>query len=346
MIRPLLAMLCVVLTGCVGEVSETGAATEAPTPGVPTVRVTGWREVSAGLPPTASVRSMAHFNGTVYAVAGAEGATELFALDEGQDLWRQLDSKTELGINDSSERVQSVVRIDLAIYVTTANTAAGTGGVYRLELGADRFASVPAPAQAASALLKKGSTLLLALGGKAPGLYASTDRGATWQLRADPSRAPFLAHPIRSLVSSPSAQRIFATGEVTSGFGGLYASDDEGATWTPSPLRGEVRAITAGGAVALVDLTVDGPQRSDNYGNTWHPVSALANEARTFLIVGDRAFAGTAAGVRASADTGQTWTDASEGLPSVEVQGLYLAGNALYSSTALQVFVASVSDAT
>ncbi len=93
----------------------------------------------------------------------------------------------------------------------------------------------------------------------------------------------------------------------------------------------------------LADVAGDGAQRSDNYGNTWHPIQGLGARAHSFYLSAARTFAGTSNGVKVSDDGGVSWRDSSTGLPAAtEVRGLYLAGSSLFSSGGGLVFVAAV----
>src|SRR5438067_13479004 len=101
--------------GCVGEAEwnvEPGAGEPAKKDPSAPVQVSGWQELSAGLPASATVASMAHFDGVVYGVA----AGELYALPSNTTAW----SKVALPLS-AGEQVTSVARIDLGIYATTSS---------------------------------------------------------------------------------------------------------------------------------------------------------------------------------------------------------------------------------
>ena len=142
--------------------------------------------------------------------------------------------------------------------------------------------------------------------------------------------------PVKTLVASPAAVRIFAL--VGSK---LWHSDDSGASWDTGLVGGDVAAIEAEGEFVLLQ-TSSGALRSDNYGNTFHPLD-LGVAAVTFAASGTKAFAGTMSGMRVSDDSGVTWRDSSAGLPAgTPVMQLYLAGGALVASTGQAVYVAQV----
>lgn len=326
-------MLVVALaSGCWGEatwVIEPGAApaNEAPVlEGPPPLRLSTFQGISAGLPSGVAPKASAHFDGALYLAAG-EG---LFALDSGSTTWRAVPLGTIAG-----EKVTSVSRIDTSLFVTVADTAAGKGGALRLDFGADAFVRLSAaPDAPAWTLARKGSSLLLATTG---GLFASSDRGATWTRRSQPF-APLFLQPVKGVWASSAAQRIFAV----AADGTLHHSDDEGASWSTGLVRGKVSALAAGASFVLLTSDVEGPLRSDNYGATFHPMSADA-APQAFAVSGARAFAGTLDGVRVSDDGGGTWRDASEGLPpSTSIRALFAAGPALIAGSADGLYVAAV----
>ncbi|MFZ5471724.1 MAG: WD40/YVTN/BNR-like repeat-containing protein [Myxococcota bacterium] len=331
-------LLAVMLSGCAGEadwVLQDGVSPPSELPESRPLRLSRFTAVSDGLPAGAEVRSTAHLDGTLYAVVEANGRRSLFALEGGQSVWKSAGPTLRPG-----EEPQALTRLDVAVYLTAADFAGGKGSVHKLEFSDEGWSRLSAPDAPARVLTKKTGALLLAVGGDAPsaGLYASADRGKTWTQR---SSAAFLAHAT-ALAASPAAARMFATGDVALGFGKLYHSDDAGATWAESTLAGEVGALSASAEFVLVQVRGEGTWRSDNYGNTFHPV-ALEGVAQSFFTTGPKAFAGTSLGVRVSDDGGRSWRDASDGLPSgVEVKNLYLAGSSLFAASRGAVFVAAV----
>lgn len=92
------------------------------------------------------------------------------------------------------------------------------------------------------------------------GLFATTDRGRTWELR-QPGNWGALT------VFSEAGTTVL----VGVGSGGLARSDDGGATWTPlSQPRGQIASLAASpdGAV-LYAGTTEGLSRSNDGGRTW-----------------------------------------------------------------------------
>ena len=218
-----------------------------------------------------------------------------------------------------------MTRVELALYITTSE------GLLRLDWSDTLATRLPAAPKSASALLKKGSELLVAT---SSGLFASKDKGLTFTLR---SGAALFAQPLKALVGSAAAARIFAAAQT----GGLYFSDDSGASWNLGLVDGDVQALGAAGAFVLVQ-TSTGTHRSDNYGTTFHPI-AVGAQPLGFGFSGTRAVAGTMGGVRVSDDGGKVWRDGNEGLPAAaQVSSVWVAGPAVVAATANQVFVAGL----
>jgi hypothetical protein len=331
--RALISLTVMVLaTGCYGEAewviapSQGGTETPGTIEGPAPVRLSTFQSITAGLPPAAAPHASAHFDGALY-LAATDG---LYALDSGSVTWRTV----SLGLT-SAEKVTSVTRVDTSLLVTVADAAAGKGGAYRLDFGADSFVKLSnAPDAPAWTLARKGSTLLLATTG---GLFVSSDRGASWARKSAALTAPFM-QPVKGVWASSAAQRIFAV----AADGTLHHSDDDGATWATGLVKGRVTALAAGASYVLATSDTEGTLRSDNYGATFR-AAPMDVTAQAFAIVNARAFAGTANGVRVSDDGGGTWRDASEGLPpGTSVKTLFAAGPALIAGSADQVYVAAV----
>ncbi|MGA9520132.1 MAG: sialidase family protein [Myxococcaceae bacterium] len=311
-----------------------------PDAGPDAIRLGRWEAAGDGLPAGAAVRKLAHHDGHLFAIVEVGGASSLHVRPLEGGAWRAFEPEGR----SASEVFGTVAVFDRALYVTTADVNAGTGALYTLRFADDPWKRIEtAPALPLSALFRRSGELLVAASGSAAtaGLYSSRDGGVTWSRRtAAQGTAAFFAHPVRALVASPSAQRLFAVGDASAGFGGLFSSDDAGATWTAAALKGEVIDLAAGDAYVLVSTTEEGEQRSDNYGSTFHPVS-LGTSAYAFFVSGSRALAATSGGVFVSDDGGATWRSASEGLPSpVELRRVYLAGRTAVAAGPSGVFIA------
>lgn len=310
------------LLACTGE-AEWALAPASADPSTPVTpveqrtRLTSFQSLSSGLPANAKPVGIAHVDGTLYLVVGGQ----LFSLGSGATAWNPVGLSLQ-----PNEQVTSVTRIELALYLTT------TLGLVRLDWGNETATRLTAAPAGGSALVKKGSELLLAT---TSGLFVSSDSGNSFVKR---SAAGFFSQPLKGLVASAAAQRIFAAAEV----GGLFYSDDAGATWSSGLVQGEVKALSASGEFVLVETTTAGTLRSDNYGSTFHPATVGA-QPQSFGFSGSKAFAGTTTGVRVSDDGGNVWRDGNDGLPTApQVDSLFVAGPAVVATTPTQVFVAEL----
>ncbi len=305
------------------------------------IRLGRWESASEGFPSGAVVRALAHLDGHLFAIAEVAGIRSLHARPLEGGAWRSYEPEGRT----ASEAFVALALFDRMLYLTTADVNAGTGALYTLRFADETWKRVEtAPSLPLSALFRRNGELLVAASGPvaSAGLYSSRDGGASWIRRAQAQgQAAFLAHPVKALVASSSAQRLFAVGDASAGFGGLFDSDDAGATWRSGVLlAGEVIDLAASDAFVLVATTEDGAQRSDNYGSTFRPLS-LGMPVTAFFLSGSRALAATSGGVRVSDDGGATWRSASEGLPSpLELTRLYLAGKTAIAAGPAGVFIA------
>jgi photosystem II stability/assembly factor-like uncharacterized protein len=135
-----------------------------------------------------------------------------------------------------------------------------------------------------------------------PGVFESTDRGATWTLFTtlddQPARERWMqpdASPpgrlgvIATMPHPGDSQRLFVN---VQGFG-LFHSVDGGTTWTP---RNE-------------GMRADWPLEDPAWGYCVHKVAISPADA-------DRMYTQTHVGVYRSRDAGASWTEITEGLPS------------------------------
>lgn len=336
MARSSLLVVLALLTGCGGTADwmlEPGAGANAAAKNTDGTKLGEWRAAITGLP-QGDVVHAAHLDGAVFVLVKGAG---LFMLKDGQAQW----SAANPPISSASEVVTSIALVDRALYASTSDAA--TGSLYRLKFSDDPWSKLSgAPPLPMNAIIKKGSAILVAVSGANAGLFASTDGGATFTRRTDSTKAPFFTKGIRNFAAAAAAARIFATGDIASGFGGLYASDDDGRTWTKLPLKGDVETISANGAVVLTSMTLEGELRSDNYGNTFRPVD-VQGPSRAFFLSGQKGFAGSVGSVLVSDDAGASWRAADKDMPTTREVGLvYLAGSTLVAVAGGQVYLSDL----
>jgi|CXWL01.1.fsa_nt_gi hypothetical protein len=336
--RTFLTVSVLALTsGCFGEAEwligdgqPNGESTE------PTreIRLNQFEDFSAGLPAQPVVLSAAALDGVLFAlVKDGAGKANLFQLPSRAAAWEGVALPTT-----GTERPTFITRIDFSLVVTAADSS-GKGGLFGFSLGDDAWKKLSAPNYAGSFLLKRGSEWLWAT---TQGLQASNDRGATWTKRSASNVALF-AQPVRRLVASPAATRLFAVGAS----GALSHSDDAGASWGQGLAKGDVTAMVALGPFVIAETANDSSARSDNYGGTFHPLS-MGAKVLSFATLGNtKLVAATAGEVRTSEDGGATWTTMPVGLPTGSVlSSLSQAGSALLASTNGKLFVAQMEQLT
>lgn len=336
MARVSLFVVLFALTGCGAGTADYVLAPEGPTPGKKPgdgTKLGEWRSATTGLP-QGEVTHAAHLDGAVFVLVKGGG---VFKLNRGESQWEAANPQ----LASAAETVTSVALVDLSLYATTSDGA--TGNLYRLKFSDDPWTKVSAaPSLPMTAVVKKGSALLVAVSGAQAGLFASVDSGSSFTRRADATKAAFFTSGVRALAAAAAAQRIFATGDIAAGFGGLYASDDDGRTWAKLPLKGDVEAISASGPVVLTSVTLEGELRSDNYGNTFHPVDVLG-PSRSFYLSGQKAFAGSIGSVVVSDDAGASWQAPQAQMPTTSEVGLvYLAGTTLVAVAGGQVYLSEL----
>ncbi len=223
----------------------------------------------------------------------------------------------------------SLQRVEQTLVLTAAGATAG--GLYVKPFDGDWAQVSAAPSKPTWLLVKKSTDFLLATTG---GLYAASALSGPWARRSPVGTMLFTRATTR-LVAAPSQQKLFASGDPAGALGGLYESSDLGVTWAPNGLRGLVEALGATGAFVVASTSMDGQQRSDNYGNTFRPATApIAGGVLTYVVQGTRIWAGGDGGLKSSDDNGLTFTDNADGLPvGTSVRGLFFAGSYAIADT-------------
>lgn len=127
------------------------------------------------------------------------------------------------------------------------------------------------------------------------GLFKSLDFGATWD------SLPLPDAYVRALAVDPAnALVVYAGGYYTQGgLGGIYKSEDGGASWTPknsglASLSVWALVVDADDTSHLLAATAEGVYESWNGGGAWTALVAglQAKDARSVAIVGNRLLAG------------------------------------------------------
>lgn len=307
-------------TGCVGIVGETtdggataGADAGAVDAGPPPITYTQFTHRADGWPAGARLRGAAVLDNVLFA------ATDQGLLSLGAAATAWVSEATPL-VGDV--KPTSLQRVDQSLVMTAAG--ASGGGLYVKPFDGPWAKVSAAPGTPCWLLVKKSTDWLLATTG---GLFTATTLDGPWTARSAPA-TPLFTRPLTRLVAAPGQQKLFASGDPAGGFGGLFESIDLGVTWTTSSPRGQVEALAASGAFVVLSTSMDGQQRSDNYGNTFKPVATpVSTGVLTYVAQGTRFWAGGNTGLLRSDDDGVTFVDAALGLPpSTAVRALFFAG--------------------
>ncbi len=137
-------------------------------------------------------------------------------------------------------------------------------------------------------------------------------------------------------------------------FGGVFRSNDNGATWAPSGLAGrDIQSFLLVGG-ALYAATDEGVFRSTDNGSTWTEVSTGLPEvspnnyraAISFAVSGNTIYVGTTAGIYKTTNSGANWTDSSVGLPPsgtalpppVPVYSIVFSGSTMFCGTSKGIY--------
>jgi photosystem II stability/assembly factor-like uncharacterized protein len=210
---------------------------------------------------------------------------------------------------------------------------AGTDqGLYRTEDGGRRWSLLENPMRGSTvwsiAIDPADPAIIFAGTGtpSEPGIYRSTDSGATWELRpmeiAEMCPAVGIPRPTGIAIDPTNHRSVWVGFEVD----GVRHSADGGETWVN--LSDEIpnldvhNMLVAGGASSVVFTVVnDDVWRSPDDGETWQPaharenfpwhyargITAKPNDPRTvFVTVGD-ATPGTIGAIMRSRDAGLSW---------------------------------------
>jgi photosystem II stability/assembly factor-like uncharacterized protein len=125
------------------------------------------------------------------------------------------------------------------------------------------------------------------LGGTDSGLVVSTDAGRNWVLSTTPPVSFPTSIAILPATKDSDIIRIVA-GTM---WNGIYISSDNGMTWTPSTLKGQIGAVAASDSVIYAGVYADRIYRSTDEGTSWTACGnglPLATDVRAFAFIPNR----------------------------------------------------------
>ncbi len=273
-----------------------------------------WENVSGNLPDNFSVETMAVHNNAIY-VGSLFGGSDTDGENRG---------------NKVSRNAISVKRNRPSGEIHTLYRSTNNGATWE-----DLTATLEHPF--VRTLYSDGVALFL--GTDAHGLFRSTNNGDTWQ--------SLNTLPLLELLTVTSIERVgarlyattFGTFLKTGIFsGGLFYTDDDGASWQLS-LETEVASpptVVIANDNALLLGTLGGVMRSTDQSATWENANrGLAALPISSLVWHNGAlFAGTdLSGVYRTTNGGATWTQVNSGLVSLGVKSLASIGGKLFAGT-------------
>ncbi|HMY76300.1 MAG TPA: hypothetical protein PLQ88_31065, partial [Blastocatellia bacterium] len=281
-----------------------------------------WREANNGLT-NKNVGALVVSDGRVF--AGTYGGGVFVSTNEGQS-W----NSPNQGLSGNSKNIR-------ALLASGGNLYAGTlAGVYVSGDNGLNWRPLNGGLLHTSTRSLFGNSAVLIVGTVGGGFYRLNQSASQWV----PSNSGFNGLYINALAFNSGA--LFAG---TSG-NGVYVSTDKGQTWTQAGLLGSyvsALAVMGNNVFAAGDGIV---YRSGDDARTW--TEANANLPVGYLVTaltvsGNKLFAGLyGSGVYVTANAGQSWAPANNGLMNKNVQALAAGNGYLYAGTYLGgVFVSS-----
>jgi len=163
---------------------------------------------------------------------------------------------------------------------------------------------------------------------KQGGVFRSTDSGAHW----DTAGSGITSIYLNGLF--PGEGKLFAFTLNA----GVFLSTDNGRTWIPSNTgltNTSVLCMQGRGTDLFVGSSNGGVFRSTDGGVSWNPANTGLTDKRicALAVYGSDIFAATDHGVWRSSSQDETWVDVSEGLPTIVIYCLTVAGDALAAGT-------------
>lgn len=271
-----------------------------------------------------NIRALSSSLNYLYACTSLDGI--FYSVDSGFS-WHASNN----GITDMN--VRTIAGKDSLLFAGTQ-----TGLFKSLDLGMTWIHAYGIPSSDIREVKFRGDSILI--GSFGSGIYISVDDGFSFSLVNN----GLSDHYINCLFVHGS--RIFAG---TDQGGGIFASDDNGATWVQknngvpvnpwAPSKYDMILCFANNGSTLFASTWDcGILISEDNGESWGQIqvgnNTVWNYINSITCYNGGLLAGCyGTGIYKSIDNGMTWVEINEGLPDWSVQSIHIYGNYLYAGT-------------
>lgn len=260
-------------------------------------------------------------NGYFHAVSFFSGDSTLLAGGEYHGLWRSTDLGQSWDVITPGPANWTIYDIapqsDLHYAGQVMYIATGSG-VFRSDDGGDSWVQAGfSGTQISSVAFHPENPDIAWAGTASSGVHYTTDGGENW---TPGSGFPFALYPAIEIIGSSSGDLRILVSFQQNGEG-VYYSDDDGASYTLSPVPGSYHPDLSTrwglGITPMAYLATDnGVYRSDDMGENW--TACPGSSGLMWAVQGEldtNVFAGTSgSGVRWSPDMGSTWQNLNTGI--------------------------------
>jgi ligand-binding sensor domain-containing protein len=166
------------------------------------------------------------------------------------------------------------------------------------------------------------------------GVFCSSDNGDNW---AAPGDSGLTYRVIHALATTGTT---LVAGAHVGGWGGIFVSTNNGASWTQVN-DGWTNCFIGLGSNLLAGTSGGGVSLSSNNGSTWIQTGLKSGHVSCFAAIGTHLFAGCSfgGGVFRSIDSGASWTGVNNGFADTSIYALAASGGDLFVATADGIYV-------
>ncbi|HKP05052.1 MAG TPA: hypothetical protein VJU77_17000 [Chthoniobacterales bacterium] len=278
-----------------------------------------WDPAAAGLPVAKTIRSLISFGADLFAATEGDG---IYRSSDHGGTWTKVDPNNSLL---AQELVLTFCIKDNALF------AGALGGIYKSTDGGATFQRMlngfpPNIKVTAYSMTVSGGNIVAAVNVEfsvsesLAGIFYSSDDGSTWHQ----ANLPVTPTAVTAVASDGSALAYAGVFGQSSSVKGLYKSTDGGVTWTQrQALNVDIERLAANGSNVLAGGLFAAFYSTD-FGESWTFSDPPGNcpfgcGIFTYTFRGGAIFAGDAAGMWLSTDSGATWTAVNEGFPQCSI---------------------------